>query len=97
MVSVPDEQDDKVASPATQACAAKENSLRMTTAQYLEKADPQPCGTWSSGQINLKNDLRHAPVSVQLSFSIEPDNNDLRGGKKYSALWDGPVPICCSP
>lgn len=82
MAPVPDEQEDKVASPATEASAERENSLRVTTAHFLVMDDLQPCSSRTLPQIGLRNDLSHAPVFVEHSLSIQPDNNERYSDKK---------------
>jgi hypothetical protein len=81
MAFVPDEHADKVASPTPEANPARENSLRVTTAQT--SMDVQQTGrSWMSRQIGLRNDLRHTPVHVEHRRSIQPDNKYRRSDKK---------------
>jgi hypothetical protein len=90
MAPVPEEHADKLASPATEASAARENSLRVTTAQCLVIDDQQRSSSRTSRQGcsvrqkvgSLRNDFRDGPFSVEHSLSIEPDNKKRSGYKK---------------
>ena len=90
MAPVPDEHEDKVESPATEASAARENSLRVTTAQFLLRITNNVGvygrvvrdGSMRQTSGSLRNDFRDAPFSIENSLSIEPDNKKRRRYKK---------------
>jgi hypothetical protein len=82
MAPAPVEHADKVATPAPEASAARVNCLRVITAQRLNYDDRQPSSSWTARQIGVWNELRHTPISVEHSLSIQPDNNQRRSDKK---------------
>jgi hypothetical protein len=65
----------------------------VTTAQRLNFDDLQPSSSGTARQIGLRNDLRHAPVHVEHSRSIQPDNKDHHSDKKTARKNSGCWPI----